>query len=88
MLKFEGKFKVGDIIKAYDFQPRPDVEDSFILGEILEGTCKEHGYNSFKVNIIRHVVGGDILVEDTNTEGWIPHGVSFGEFDDRITKVA
>lgn len=88
MLKFEGKFKVGDIIKAYDFEPMSDRPDSFILGKVVEEKNDEHGFAAYKVIQIKHVVFGNELTEDANTEAWIPHQVSFMEYDNRIEKVA
>ena len=36
MLKFENTANVGDMIRAYDFEPMPDRPDSYLVGEVLE----------------------------------------------------
>lgn len=36
MLKFQGKFKKGDYIRAYDFEPCRGRKDSYIEGTIVE----------------------------------------------------
>ncbi len=35
-LKFQNKFKVGEKIKAYDFQPMPDRDDRYVVGTIIK----------------------------------------------------
>lgn len=35
-LKFQDKFKVGDKIKAYDFEPMPDRPDRFVVGTVTK----------------------------------------------------
>ena len=35
-LKFQGKFKEGDKIKAYDFEPMPGRPDRFIIGAVTK----------------------------------------------------
>lgn len=90
MLKFTDKFKVGDIIKAYDFEPRFDKDnllmpECYIIGEVLETDNTEHGFRAYKVRTIVHMFGGDSLSDEYNQDAWIPHQVSFGEFDNRIT---
>ena len=35
-LKFQNKFKVGDKIKAYDFEPMPDRPDRFVVGSVIK----------------------------------------------------
>ena len=36
MLKFENTANVGDMIRAYDFEPMSDRPDSYLVGEVLE----------------------------------------------------
>jgi len=35
-LRFQGLFKVGDKIRAYDFQPAPDREDRYVVGTVVK----------------------------------------------------
>ena len=85
MLKFEGQFKTGDVIRAYDFFPgRPDVADSFIIGRVVEDNNIEHGFKAYKVMQIEHIVAGEQIIEDRGTMAWIPMEVSFMEYDERI----
>ena len=34
--KFQGKFKVGDLIKAYDHEPAPGRDEKYIVGQIVK----------------------------------------------------
>ncbi len=89
MLKFEGKFKVGEVIQAYDFMPgRSDVADSFIIGRIVEDDNMEHGFKAYKVMQLEHIVAGEQMISDRGTMAWIPMEVSIMEYDNRIQKVA
>ena len=56
MLKFEGKFKVGQYVRAYDFKPICGREESYIEGTIVG---EEHGQCSFyKVRVDKNVFDG------------------------------
>ena len=37
--KYEG-FKVGDVIRAYDFEPRPEIGDRYVEGVIIDGSLR------------------------------------------------
>lgn len=88
MLKFEGKFKVGEIIKAYDFMPMPDRPDSYIVGKIVDDYNVQHHFHAYKVEIIEQVWAGENDYSEVGGPAWIPHQVMFMEFDGRIEKVA
>lgn len=88
MLKFEGKFKVGEVIKAYDFMPMSNRPDSYIVGRIVDDFNVQHHVQTYKVEIIEHVFAGEIDHDETGTEAWIPHEVPILEYDNRIQKVA
>ena len=36
MLKFENTAEIGQVIKAFDFQPIPGREDHFVTGTVIE----------------------------------------------------
>ena len=84
MLKFEGKFKIGDKIKSYDFPPMPDRESSWLEGTIIDDFNTEHGFNSFKVVITKRIFSGTTDSEEIGDFAWVPHQVSFLEYDERI----
>lgn len=87
MLKFTGKFKVTDIIRAYDFEPMEGCPESYIIGEVLETDNFERGFRAYKVRQIRHIVDGKEDKDERGTTAWIPHQVSMLEFDERIQLV-
>ena len=66
-LKFEGKFKVGDQIKAYDFGPPPangemETDMYHLIGTVID-ECFVHpyeGYKAYKVVVTKdNGHGGD-----------------------------
>lgn len=36
MLKYENTANIGDVIKAFDFQPMEGREDAYLIGEVIE----------------------------------------------------
>lgn len=88
MLKFEGKFKVGQVIKAYDFMPIPGRPDSYIIGKVVDDYNVQHHFHAYKVDIIEHVVFGVADSRDVGTEAWIPMECMMLEYDNRIQLVA
>lgn len=100
MLKFEALANVGDVIKAYDFMPRPGVcEDMFMTGIV---TAKGPIYvdRDFGDGVVRNVYLCDgytikIIGADDETKadrmgdtGYVPFEVSMMEYDNRIELVA
>lgn len=86
LLKYEGKFKVGDIIKAWDFKKMnlKGYPDRYVIGKIIE-TTMNHGAKVFVIkcqNDSGKNSGGRVgeLV-------YVPMQVVPGEYDGRITKV-
>ncbi len=97
MLKFENTANIGDMIKAFDFKPMEGRPDSFMTGIVTakgpiyverdfgEGPVRVYHCDGYTVKVI----GSD---EDSKERigdiGYIPFGVSFMEFDERVTLVA
>jgi len=81
-LKYEG-FKVGDQIKAFDFQPRAEIGERYIVGTIEAVDCMEQGALTYRVRVIEDTAapkGARIIV-------MVPYEVSFLEWDGRVTLV-
>lgn len=87
MLKFEGKFKVGDIIKSYDFKPSPYHPENYIIGKVLEEKHIQYGFNSYKVELIERFFKGESDKRQAGDIILVPHQIDILEYDDRITKV-
>ncbi len=82
MLKFEGKFKVGDRIKAYDFHPACD-NAGYIEGTITKvGMVPHAGYKAFTINIEND--SDSYVGPRVGDEGYIPMEVAIMEWDGRI----
>ena len=84
MLKFEGKFAVGDTIRSYDFFGR---RDCFVEGIVLEAKSTELGYAAYKIRCTRRVFAGNESAKEVGVEFFAPHEVSFCEYNDRLEQV-
>lgn len=91
MLKFENTAKIGDVIKAFDFQPMEGRPNSFIIGEVIDkgpikhpefGVTMFHGYT---VRVIMSDSGSQNY--DAKREGiemYVPFEMDMTEFDNRV----
>lgn len=91
-LKFEGH-KEGDVIKAYDFEPRqPWVEngklivpkDRYVIGRIKAIETKPTGAKGYLIDVMHD----SAHEEGFRTEVFVPMQVLFSEFDNRVTKLS
>lgn len=94
MLKFEDKFKVGDTIRAYDFNPIEGRRDCFVEGVVTEANmkCNNDGWGGFAAYVI------DCTVDSWDEDGksshsrvgetiFVPMEVDMFEYDGRIALV-
>jgi len=80
--KFEG-FKVGDVIKAMDFQSCEGRTDRYIVGEIEEVDVMYEGAICYRVRVSEDTAapaGYRVIV-------MVPYEILFLEFNDRVTLV-
>ena len=96
MLKFEKLANVGDVIKAFDFKPMPDREDSYLIGRVVakgpiyakpfpEADREVHICDGYTVYVIDSRSGN--AAYDMNrvaTEVYVPFEVDFMEWDGRV----
>lgn len=88
MLKYEGKFKGGDTIRAYDFEPMKGRLDSYIEG-VVTGTkaIPEMGGARVYTIAITKDMPTTTHRDRTGDEGYVPMEVAFGEYEGRVVKV-
>ena len=79
MLKFESVAKVGQFIKAMDFRPMEEREDSFVIGKIL----REDYRGGFMIECRFDTEG-----QRVGAEVFVPFEMSFMEWDDRVQYVS
>ena len=82
-LKFQNKFKVGDKIKAYDFEPMPDRPDRFVVGSVIKVDATAQSQPG--------ALGYHIKVEKDEPSGkrvgqtiFVPYEIGM-DHDDRVT---
>lgn len=51
MLKYENVAKIGDTIKAFDFEPMEGRPDMFLIGKVIDKGITENGYAAFTVEV-------------------------------------
>jgi len=81
MLKYEDLFKIGDTIRAYDFEPIDDRPEMYVEGVIV-GIHDEE----FKGYIL-DVKVDTVFIERPRLEVVAPMEISFMEFVGRLRKV-
>lgn len=88
-LKFEGKFNVGDYIRAYDFEPCKGRLDSYIEGTIVEvhqfDSNVPGDYSYFKVDI-EHCVSRGEKIQSASKIFKVPMETTM-DYDHRIIEV-
>lgn len=86
MLKFEGKFKEGDVIRSMDCCSS---RDSFIEGVIikLHDGSETNGVKCIEFVATRRVLNGEEIPKVIGERIFTALEISFMEFDDRITLV-
>lgn len=88
MLKFEEKFKIGQVVKAYDFRPREGV-NQFVQGVIVQDRFETpEGVNGYLIEV-QNDSGEDFITMHNRVEtmACVPFEIFFGEFDERIQLV-
>ena len=83
--KFQGKFKKGDMIKAYDHQPMQGRDEKFIVGKVVavdKESKSQPGAMGYHVKVEK-----DTLFDKNSREGkivFVPYEVGM-DYDDRLS---
>ena len=88
MLKFEELVKVGDTIKAFDFEPIPGRPDKFVVGEVVRfDVHAREGVRCFIIECTEDSVwADDPEYTRVGYECWVPMETLF-DYDSRVTVV-
>jgi hypothetical protein len=99
MLKFENTANVGDVIKAYDFEPMSDRPDSYLIGRVMEKGPIYVKYNHADPEDDRTVYmcdGYTVFVKESQTGSfehdvertgitmYVPFEMAMSDFDGRV----
>lgn len=94
MLKFENVANVGDVIKAFDFQPMEGRNDSYLVGRVIEKgeMFYDNGIpmcNGYKVYVTDSRSGSDRFdIDRVGIEMIVPFEMSITDFDGRVQLAA
>ena len=90
MLKYESTAEVGDLIKAYDFEPMPDRAECYVVGIVIEKGTVAGPYGMVKAYAISPVATcwDGVITPELGEENIInvPFETSL-DWDGRVTKV-
>lgn len=84
-LKHEGKAKVGEKIRAYDFEPREGVGERYVEGWIKKITNSRE--QPLATGYLITVTLDTLCEPGERTEVFVPMETSFMDWDDRVAKV-
>ena len=83
MLKFENVAEVGNKIKAYDFEPMEGRPDRFLVGVVTNKGKTPLGFAGYTVSVTESSIPNRV-----GEEMFVPFGIAFDDWDDRVSKVA
>lgn len=86
-LKFTGVAGVGDTIRAHDFMPRPGVGACYIEGKVLDDADTSLNCLCYKIEVTARMWDGQPREADEPVM-YVPHEVSFMEWDGRVERIA
>lgn len=86
LLKFENTANVGDLIKAYDFEPIPGRTERYVIGRVIrKGDITSDG-GSYKGYVIE-VVKDTAFPKNAREIVAVPYEVSMFDYDNRVSVV-
>jgi hypothetical protein len=91
-MKHSNKAVIGDTIRAYDFIPMAGRGDAYVEGIVENDRCTEPGYLAYKITVTadKFIADVETIKTQDNRIGqivFVPHEVSFMEFDFRVLKL-
>jgi len=84
MLKYENQFQIGDLIRAYDFEPFGGRDPIFVEGLVTQVLSPENDVTGFGCYVIKATL--DTLGKRVNKSVYVPMESTF-DFDGRVVKV-
>lgn len=79
-LKFENTAKIGDVIKAFDHQPREGV-DCWVIGEVIaKGIVQPEGYRAYTILVTECSHG-----QREGADIFVPFQISPLDYPERVT---
>ena len=85
MLKYENVAEVGDVVKAYDFEPMEGRPDRFLVGTVTAKGKTPLGFARYTVTVTE---SPSPLSNRVGEEMFVPFGIAFDDWDGRVSKVA
>ena len=77
-LKHEG-YLPGQTIRAYDFEPRPEIGNRYVEGTIVD-TRVEQGARGYLIEVTKDTM----YAKGDRSRVFVPHEVTFAEWDGRV----
>ncbi len=88
MLKYENTAEIGDVIKAFDFQPMPDRPDVYMTGRVISKGPVKHPVEGFYMfdGYTIEITDADDKTRDERVGdvGYVPFECAFMDYDERV----
>jgi len=87
LLKFEGRFKVGDHLRAFDFEPREGHGPCYIEGHVVSFRDTDEGGSNYKaivLKIVKDVFKGEAEPGRVGRLVYVPTEIADHDYDGRI----
>ena len=89
-MKYENTAEIGDVIKAFDFQPMPGRGNCYITGKVLEKGIFNQ-YAAYKIEVTGQMWDGKPTDRAVGEIFYVPFETSmedrFDDYNNRVTKV-
>jgi hypothetical protein len=84
VLSHVNRFTVGQVIRAYEFQPMAGRNDCYHEGKVIEVDNREHGYAAYLIEVTRHVFDGQPESFRPGLQVVVPHQIAWRDYNHRI----
>lgn len=84
MLKYENVAEVGDIVKAYDFEPMEGRPDRYLVGTVTSKGKTPNGFAGYTVTVTE----SPAMEDRVGLEMYVPMEMMGFDWDNRVSKVA
>jgi hypothetical protein len=87
VLSHANRFKIGQQIRAYEFQPMAGRNDCYHEGIVLDTCNREHGYDAYLIAVTRHIFDGESISFRAGCQIVVPHLLARREYNHRIIAI-
>ena len=91
MMKYENTAEIGDVIKAFDFEPMPGRGNCYVVGTVVSKGLTPNGYAAYGIEVTSRMWDGKMSISGTGDMVYVPFETMmedmFPGYDNRVTKI-